>query len=382
MNTTSNNKIPLLNALLIFLTAMYTPCIRYFLNEAVGAADQAAWLSYLASLIVFIPLLYVLCRVMQAFEGQSLATIMCRVFGKFAGKAVAIALMLWLFVLLSLYIKYSGETLVTTVYVGTDIRFIMFLAVALTALFLRFGLPVISRMNTIIFAVAVLQYVIILVLLFINFDPRNVTPISTEDVGPVINSTIYPLTLSVYITFIFIFNDQIRFGNRYTGKFVFAATFLTSANTGTVLAVLGIFGANLINKLKFPFHSAVENIAVLSGNTGIESLFISIWMMIESMLILIFAYMVIRLLREICGLKRQVPLLTAVMGLAYAFAIYLCSDVFELLDFSKYVVPWFNLTFGLGIPFALFIVAKARKMLPPRPKRQRKQRAKQPAVQT
>ena len=381
MKTMTNNKISLLNLLLICIIALYPPNVRYVLNETVLAANQAAWLSCLASLAIFIPLLYVLCRVMKAFEGQSLVQIMCRVFGKFIGKTVAVILLLWLFILLSLYINYWGETLVTTVYVGTDIRFIMFLAVILTAVLLRFGLPVVSRMSAIIFIVAALQFIAILVLLFIQFEPRNVTPISTKDIVPIANSTIYPLAISVYVTFFFIFNDQIQFGKKAGGKFVFVAAFLTAGNTLMVLAVLGVFSAGLINKLKFPFHSAVENISVLGGNTGIESLFISIWMMLEFILIVSFTYMVVRLIRDIFGLKRQVPLLTAVIGFAYIFAIYVCTDVFELIAFSQHVVPWFNLPLGLGIPFALFVTAKARKMLPPLPKRQRKRRTKQPSAQ-
>ena len=230
MKTVTNNKIPLLSFLLIFITALYGPCIRYILNESVMSANQAAWLSYPASLVVFIPLLYVLYRVMKTFEGQSLVQIMCHVFGKFIGKVVAIILLLWLFILLSLYIKYAGEILVTTVYVGTDIRFIMFLAVILTAVMLRFGLPVLSRMTKILFLVAVLQFVIIIILLLVEFDPRNVTPVSTNDILPVANSIVYPLAISVYITFFFIFNDQVQFGKRPAGKFVFTAAFLTGAN--------------------------------------------------------------------------------------------------------------------------------------------------------
>jgi len=383
MNTMNNNKIPLLKLLLIFITAIYTPNVRYVLKSSTSVAKQCAWLSYPASLIIYIPLLYVLLRVMKTFEGQSLFAIMNRVFGKFAAKLIAFLLMLWLFILLSLYIKYAGETLVTTVYVGTDIRFIMFLIVTLVAVMLRFGLPVLSRMTVIIFAIALLQFVIILILLFVQFNPRFVTPVSTEDIGPIMGSAVYPLTIATYITFFIIFNDQDRYGKRNAGKFVFTGAFLTIANSLDIFAVLGIFSASLVNKLKFPFHSAVENISVLGGNTGIESLFISIWMIMQFVLISAFAYMVVRLLRDIFSLNRQIPLLTAVMGFAYVFAIYICADVFELITFSQYIAPWFNLTFGLGIPFALFVTAKARKMLPPLPKRPRKKRvAKQPAAST
>ena len=72
--------------------------------------------------------------------------------------------------------------------------------------------------------------------------------------------------------------------------------------------------------------------------------------------------MVVRLLREIFGLQRQDPLLTAVMGLTYVFSSYISKDIFTFL---QHIEPWFTLTLGIGIPLILFIVAKARKMLPP-----------------
>lgn len=372
MNVTSNNKISLMNALLLCFTALYTPCIRFVTKTSVLTANQAAWLSPVASLIIFCPLLALLCRVMKAFEGQSLTQIMCRVFGKFVGKTLAALLALWLFILLCLYNKYTGETLTTTVYAGTDTRLILFIMTALTAVIVRGGLPVLSRMSTVLFVIALMQYVILLVLLLIEFKPQNVTPISSLDIGPVLGSIVYPAATFSYITFFFIFNDQIRFDKKYAGKFVISGTFITSANMTMILAVLGMFGAGLVNKLKFPFHSAVENISVLEGNSGIKSLFISIWILLEFALISSLAYMVVRLLRELFGLKREVPLLTAVMGFAFVFSDYICSDIFQLIKFSQYITPWFNLSFGLGIPFALYVTAKARKMLPPLPKRQRR----------
>ncbi len=373
MNITSNNKISLKNALLIYFGALYTPSIRYLTRVMTLPASQAAWLSPAAAAIVFAPVLYMLCRVMKAFEGKSLVWIMCHVFGKFIGKTIAVVLALWLFILLSMYVKYVGETMISTVYVGTNIRLIQFIIVMLTAVMLRGGLPVFSRMSTILFAIALAQYLIIFALLLTQFEPQNLTPITANDIIPVMDSAVYPLSVFCYITYFFIFNDQIRFDKKYAGKFVIAGTFITSANTSMIAAVLGVFGASLIKKLKFPFHSAVENISVFGGGSSIESLFISIWLMLEFVLVSSLAYMVVRLLREIFGLKREIPLLTAMMGFTFVFSIYFCADVFQLLDFSQYVAPWFNVSLGTGIPFALFITAKIRNMLPARPKKQRKQ---------
>lgn len=353
-----------MDALLIYINAVFIPCIRYIFFS-VQIAGTAAWLSPLASLIVYIPLMFILCRVMRAFEGQSLYQIMRRVFGSFIGKIIAIILVLWLFILMSYLFRFAGDTIVMTMYNGIDVRFFTFIALTITATMLRSGLPTFSRMNKIIYGIGVLQFILIIVLLFLGIDFNNVTPISFQDIPRVFASITSPLAITVTVTFFFIWNDQIRFDKKPGGKFVFTAAFLTAASTLILLSTLGIFGADLVNELLLPFYSAVENLAMAASNTVIVSLFILIWTSFEFVLGTALAYMVVRLLREIFNLERQVPLLTAVMGMTYVFSYYFSKDIFELKTFSQYIEPWFSITLGVGIPLVLFIVAKARKMLPP-----------------
>jgi len=106
-----------------------------------------------------------------------------------------------------------------------------------------------------------------------------------------------------------------------------------------------------------------------------------LWTSFEFLLGSAFAYAVVRSIRDIFGLTRQVPVLTAVMGLTFVFSYYFCTDMFELAAFSRFVEPWSTLTLCLGIPFALSITAKARKMLPAPPKRMPVRDSSQPKSQ-
>ncbi len=368
MNNSINKKISLMDALLIYINAVFIPSIRYIF-KSVQIAGTAAWLSPFASLIVYIPLMYLLYRVMKAFEGYSLYQVMRQVFGSFIGKTIAVILVVWLFILMSLLLRYAGGTLVATTYTGVDVQFFAIIAVTVTAVMLRSGLASFSRMNIFIGGIGLLQFILIIVLLLFGFELSNITPISFQDIPKVFASIISPLTITVTVTFIFIWNDQIRFDKKPAGKFALTAAFITAASTLILLSTIGIFGADLVNKLAIPFYSAVENLTMAASNTVIVSLFILLWTSFEFVLGTALAYMVVRLLREIFNLKRQVPLLTAVMGLTYVFSTYFSNDIFELNTFMQYIEPWFTLTLGVGLPLALFIVAKARKMLPPPPKR-------------
>ncbi len=358
-----NKKITLLQALLLYIVAVYAPFIRYYTKMSVYHAHQAGWLSFIFNLVLFIPLLYMLYKVTKKFEGQSLHDIFNQVFGKFISKTLSIIYIIWLFILLCLYIKYSGETLVLTTYVYTDIKLMLFLVVVIVGIMLRWGLTVLERMNKLIFALIVLQLIILLVFLFSGFSIKNVTPISTLDIIPLFKTSFYILAISSYISFVFIFNDQIKYGTKNFGKFAFTTGFLTIVSTLIILATLGNLSYELINKLLFPFMSAVKSVYIFKESAGLDALFISMWMLADFITVSFFTYCIVRLIKNVFNLKSQTPALTAVLGFAFFFAVFLNNNVFELVIFSETIVVVCNLALGFVVPLALFITAKARKMI-------------------
>jgi hypothetical protein len=171
------------------------------------------------------------------------------------------------------------------------------------------------------------------------------------------------MVIFIYLTFLLIFNDQISYDKKrgyiFTGFVVFEVVF----NTLLLLSVIGMFGWELTDKMAFPFLKATENIQLGSGSAGLESLFLAIWMLLEFMTIIFFTYVIVKLIKDIFGLRRAIPALTGVLGFGYFFAIFICNDSFELTELSEYVVAPGNLILGLGLPALLFLTAKVRKLL-------------------
>ena len=364
MNNNKKQKITLFGAILLFIAATYTPNIRYVSKIVIKYAHQAAWLVPVAALVLYIPLCYLIYRLSKAFENKSLHDMFCQVFGKAVGKALSVVLLLWSMVLLGLYIKYTGEKLVSSVYVGTDINLLTFLLVILVGFILRWGIKVMVRLNKFIYIIGVLHYFLINVaVLIINFSVENITPVSTLDIDPVLTSVPYAMTICVYMTCLLVFNDQIEYNKKRAGIFSFAVGFHTFAHVFILLAILGMFGYELANKTSYPFLMAVENLQFGNGSAGLESLFISALMLYEFVIVSFMTYVIVRLIRDIFGLTREVPVLTAVLGFGYFFSIFLCNNVFELVEFSEYVATPANLILWFGLPLLLFATAKIRKML-------------------
>ena len=364
MKNTENRKITLLETAILFVVVTYTPNIRFITKMTAKYAQQAAWLVPVASIIVFIPLVWVLNKLLRGFKGAPFTEMLNRAFGKVAGKIISVVTLIWLMILLGLYIKYAGEKLVSSTYVGADLRILIFLLVVVVGIILRAGIHVLTRMTKIILLVALAQFLLICaMLLFMDFSMENVTPISTQDIVPVLTTVRFPMTIMAYIMFILVFNDKIDLGKKSLSKLNYTMSFEVLTNVILILSVLGFFGYELTDKLAFPFLSAVRNIEVTGGTTGLESLSVAIWVAMEFVTISFFTYLIVRLIKNIFGLNNETPVLTAVLAFGYFFAIYICNDVFELAEFSEYIVSPMNIALGFVVPVLLFVTAKIRKQL-------------------
>lgn len=363
MVNTKDEKITLLQAFLIYIVIIHPTMLRYTTATTAEAAGQASWLSVIVCLIVFIPFLYMLGKTMKKFQGQSFHDILCAVFGRFIGKTLSIMYLFWLLLLLGLYARYAVEALTSTIFAEADTNLLLFMLLLLAGVVLRWGISVISRINKLVFIFVMVNLAIVLFFLFLHFRPDYVTPVSTLDIVPVVQSTVYPLAIYAYITPLFIFNDKIQYGDKNAGKFVFMTGFLTAKHLLIMLAIVGMLGAPVVAKLKLPFFTAVQNISVFDSSAGLDSLFMSMRMLSDFILVAFFTYCVSRLVKNIFGLKSDTPLLTPIVAFTFFFALYYTRAIFGLALLSKHIVPYMNLAFGFAIPVLLFITAKIRKMI-------------------
>ncbi len=363
MVNTKDEKITLLQAFLIYIVIIHTAMLRYISAATAESAGQASWLSVIVCLIAFIPVLYMLGKTMIKFQGHSFHDILLSVFGRFIGKTLSIMYLFWVISLLGLYSRYAAEALTSTIFVQADTNLLLFIILLLTGIVLRWGLSVIARINKLIFVFVVANIAIVLFFLFLHFRPDYVTPISTLDIAPVLQSTVYPLAIYAYITPLFIFNDKIAYGRKNAGKFVFMTSFITVKHLLIMLAIIGMLGAPVVAKLKLPFFTAVQNISVFDSSAGLDSLFMSIRTMADFTLVAFFTYCVSRLIKNIFDLKSDTPLLTPILAFTFFFALYYTRSILGLALFSRYIVPYMNIAFGLALPVILFVTAKIRKMI-------------------
>lgn len=354
-------KITTLQAVLLFLIMVYSATMRAIPGYTINEAGQAAWLTPAVSILFFIMLVMIVKQFVTKYPNQSFADVTSKIMGRPLGKIIIVAYILWFLILLSLYVRFFDERLLSSIYPKADIKLFIIILLIVVGVVLRSGIVVLARMNKLIFAVVILQFTTIVLLMIKNVELCHLTPISQLDIVPVFKGTVGVMGIWVYFFFIFMISDKIMTSKDMHKNSVFSIIFSFVVSTVVIILVLGVFGMETVVQIPLPFLIAIKNIS--KEYSGLESLFISLWILADFIAISLFAYIIIRLLKSLFGLKDPMPLLSILLIFTFFLSLFLCNEVFELQAFSEKLGLPMNVIMGLVLPFIIFVTGKIRKKL-------------------
>ncbi|HBN82547.1 MAG TPA: hypothetical protein DDZ89_01755 [Clostridiales bacterium] len=349
--------------LLMYAVITYAPTTRALTQMTITNAKEMAWMVPVASCIVYVPLMAIIVSIVKKFQGKSFIDIMSACFGKTVSKILGVIIMVYLLVLLAMYIRYSTDQLTSTVYIGTDYRIFVFLELFAIFFMLRGGIATIGRMNKIVFFLLIIQFLLLLVFLVKELDINNVTPVHIGGIPNVLRSTLDVLSISGYVTFLLIFNDKVVIYDKFKKGFVRIGIFMITALTLIVFWTLSIFGWRIVEHLNYPFFQVVKGIIIFKGMTGMEALFLSLWLLSEFMIICFFSYCILHLAKGVFNIKSELPFISVFLVFMFLFTQYFCSNTLELQTFSRSIAFPTNIIITIVLPFMLFVVGKIRKKI-------------------
>lgn len=361
MRIKDKGKITMLQAVLLFLIMTYSATMRLVSHYTIEFAQQAAWLAPTATAVVLVILCLIIKLFTTKYPNENFADIICKVMGKPIGKVITALYVLWFIVLMSIYVRYFGERLLSSIYPNADIRVFLAILLIVVGIVLRSGIVVLSRMNKLIFPVVGLQFFIIMALLLKKVDVDFLTPISQKDIVPVLSSTPGVAGIWVYLFFVFMMSDKIMTHKSFKGNLWFSTVFIWFATTSIIVIFLGVFGAKTILQFPLPMLTAVKTVS--RDYTGFESLFLSLWILADFTTVAVFGYLTLRLLKSLFSLSNPVPLLSIILLFIYILSLFLCTEVFELQEMSMNISLPFNIFMGLAIPILVVVVGKIRRKL-------------------
>ncbi|WP_438444653.1 GerAB/ArcD/ProY family transporter [Gorillibacterium sp. sgz5001074] len=325
-------------------------------NQIIGAARMDAWLSYLIGMGCILVPLWLASKVLASHPGQDLFAILV---GRhpMLGRAAAVVVLLFIFILLVRDIRVLTEFVSIALLPATPLVMISLLIVISIVLTTRGGIQVIARMMEIWVPLFILFLLFLAVLLYTEFEPRNLLPLFNRGLGPPFAGSWYAVAYIGEIMLLpFLFGaGPLRFREGLLGLAI---------GTGLLLLVnfylLLTLGANLSGKILFPLYEIVRIVRVTDFLDRFDLPYILIYlpMMITKVGLLLYA---------LChGLKRVLPALSIrefmlPLGVwCFVSSFWFFQNSVQLYSMNR-SWPVFALLCEVALPVLFFLLLYRRK---------------------
>lgn len=358
---TAKDKISVKQLLFVFTIIVSSPATRYLPRYAASQAAQAGWVAPVVSTIPFIVLLFLIDSLLKKYEGQSMAAIISSIMGKYLGKLVLLLYLLWSVILLALYTRYYVERLTSSIYPHVNNSTLIILTLIPIAYILRSGFTVIARMSEILLPFIGAMLIMMAAFLLPRIRIDNILPVYFNDIVPILKASLGSDAILAYLFLLFFLSDKLV--NLKSLKFFgYIAAYINISSIMLVnFITIGVLGSSVAQRSPMPVLSAVKQVSILDTIENIEAIIIAIWIFADFTLITTLLVIILNLIKSIFHLTDTKPLINILCILTFFLSMGICSDKFELEEFSNVIATPLNIVMGYGFPAILFILSKLKK---------------------
>lgn len=359
----SREKISTRQAVILFLTLVYSPAIRIFPVFAAKIGERAGWLTPVLAVLPFICLVYIMQAMFKKEKGANLSDIFLKILGKIPGRVVLSLYLLWSMVLLGLYVRYFAERFLTSLLPNTPMPFFTLTILAAVFYAVRGGLVPLTRATEFLFLLFSVVFFLLFLLTLTNVEIINLLPVTHYDILPLMKSTYSILGIWAYFTFIFFFADKINDKEHIKRFGLQGAVYLVIMGVMLLIQTIGVYGYTIIERVSLPYFVVIQSISVLETIERIESVALAFWVIVDFVIISVFMYIIISIIKSIFSLSGTKSLVSPVTIFAYVFSFYIARNGFELANFSNNIGLAANIILGFVLPFIIFVIGKVRKKI-------------------
>ena len=357
------NKISVRQLMLLLVMLTFSPAIRLFPSITVGIAKQASWLSPIVACLVMLVMVLIMDAFFKHNQDMGLADVICKILGKVIGRVLIAVYYLWIFILLALYIRYYAERITQSIFPETSIQFFIIPMMILVYFVLQGGLEALARYNELLLAIFALSFVVFSVLALSNFNFSNLFPVSYKDIVPVAGASYGILAIWGYYFFMFFLGDKVNDKASIKAQGFKTTLYLGIIAITSIALAIGVLGASLTLHLPLPYFTVVKIISVMGIFERLESVVLSLWVVVDFVLITVFCFFILNLSEWLFKLKSPKNFATPIVLIAYVLSLFISKNRFELSAFSIYFDTYANVILEICIPILLFAIGKIRKVI-------------------
>lgn len=358
----SKEKISIRQAMAIFLTIAYSPCLRFILSSGAKEAKQAAWLTPIITLFFIIPVIFIFHRIYINYKQESFMEVIEDILGKVAGKTVAVFYIIFLTFQLVIVIYNFGDKLVSTAYTQYD-QFLFVAVILFAAAFItrRGCIADMARMSEIITVILILVFLFFAYLGIKDIKVNSITPISYVDIFPLVKANFIVMSVWSSLPLLFLLSNFIN--NKEKIKRVCTRTILLLAFFNVILLVtgIGILGASIIELSPVPYITMIKQVSAFGFLDRLESIVVSLWIFSDFMMIAISIFMVFNVFKSFLKLSDTKHLIVIYCVILFFMVMMLGRNTFEVQAIGFSIIMPLDIFFGFIMPGIVFGVGMVRK---------------------
>lgn len=358
-----NNKISLRQSLLLFVVMCGSFSIRIVPSYTAKTAREAAWLTPLISLGIFLLYLKILSSLFKKNKEKSLVNIFHDILGGTLGSIVCIIYFLWITILNAYYLRMYAERIVSSIFPNVKMTFFILCMAGVVVYSLRSGITVIGRMNEIFFFFINVLFFIINIFVLPQVKVKHLYPITHENFLPVLKGSLLISSFWCYITFIFLLGDRINDKERFNKTYLQAFLYITFVTIEVIIIPLGVFGWSVVSKMPLPYFNTIQEIQLFNIIERLDALIFSTWVLTDFTLIVTLSLVSLHTLKQVIKTSDIKPFTNIYMVIVFILSLALSRNLFELQQFGIVTFIPVNIFLGYVLPCIVFVIGKLRKVI-------------------
>jgi len=360
--TYDNNKISIRQTFVMLILLNLAPAEKILPGIAARLAGHAVWLAPLVSFAIYAPLVLMFSAMFAKHPEKGLHEIYTKVAGKFIGRLLSAAYGIWAFVIIATFLRINAERFIASIFPNTPPAFFIIAVLTLVLIAANGKLEALARFSELSLYIFIGMFVFLFFICLPNVSIKNLLPVTVYDAVPVLRGGAYAGVSWFYITFMLFFGENIsdkehikKFGIRYGGVLAFFSLVM-------ILITVGQFGANLIKTTSLPFFMAIKSIRIFDAVERLESIFITLWTVVDFIMTAVFAFVLITILGKLTPVKNEKVYILPVIIICFFLALFLYGNIFELTYLWETFGSLVNLALGAGVPLIIFVIGKLRRI--------------------
>ena len=362
MNTT-NNKISIRQAMIMYVVAAMSPITRVFPLVGAKNAGHAAWISAaLASATVLI-----LAKTFSVFfkKGDggpaNLSDVYALAFGKAVSKAVLVLYAAWVAVLFLVYIRFFAEKMLATMFTTANIGFFVVIMMGLVYIATRSRLEAFARFSEVSLLIFGVIITVLVLCLLPVFKAKNILPITPADARPVLQSSYRMMSILGYFTLFFFLGDHISDKESTLRRGSRAALHIGVVSTVITAICIGTLSYRVVERMPMPFFSTTKLITIMQPLDRMEAFLLCTWVIADFIIITAFAFILMNIVKKLFNAREARHFATPVAFFGLVGGLFLVTSRFELEAFSRSLtVMSINVALGFGVPILALVTGRLR----------------------